>query len=65
MLQCARKLLGLFEMNAAAIFADAPRSLVELLELLNFSRLLIRNDNGLIHFASLTPTPIVALFSTD
>ena len=65
MLQRARKLLGLFEMNAAAIFADALRSLVELLELINFSRLLISNDNGLIHFASLTQTPIVALFSTD
>jgi ADP-heptose:LPS heptosyltransferase len=27
--------------------------------------LLISNDNGPVHFASLTQTPIVALFSTD
>jgi ADP-heptose:LPS heptosyltransferase len=46
-------------------FCGGTRSLVELLELINFSRLLISNDNGPAHFASLTPTPIVALFSTD
>lgn len=46
-------------------FSGRTRSLVELLELINFSRLLISNDNGPAHFASLTPTPILALFSTD
>jgi len=46
-------------------FCGRTRSLVELLELINFSRLLISNDNGPAHLASLTPTPILALFSTD
>ena len=46
-------------------FCGRTRSLAELLELINFSRLLISNDNGPVHFASLTQTPIVALFSTD
>lgn len=46
-------------------FCAHTRSLHELVELMNFSQLLISNDNGPVHFASLTPTPIVALFSTD
>ena len=46
-------------------FCGCTRSLLELLELVNFSDLLISNDNGPAHFASLTPTPILALFSTD
>lgn len=46
-------------------FCGCTQSLAELLELINFSRLLISNDNGPVHFASLTQTPIVALFSTD
>jgi ADP-heptose:LPS heptosyltransferase len=32
---------------------------------MNFSRLLISNDNGPAHLASLTSTPTLALFSTD
>ena len=46
-------------------FCGRTQSLGELLELINFSQLLISNDNGPVHFASLTQTPIVALFSTD
>jgi ADP-heptose:LPS heptosyltransferase len=46
-------------------FCGRTRSLAELVELINFSRLLISNDNGPVHFGSLTQTPIVALFSTD
>lgn len=37
----------------------------ELFELLLEARLLISNDNGPIHFAALTQTPTLALFSTD
>jgi len=46
-------------------FCGQTRSLGELVELINFSQLLISNDNGPVHFGSLTQTPIVALFSTD
>lgn len=46
-------------------FCGRTGSLVELLELMNFSRLLISNDNGPAHLASLTSTPTLALFSTD
>jgi ADP-heptose:LPS heptosyltransferase len=46
-------------------FCGRTQSLAELVELINFSQLLISNDNGPVHFASLTRTPIVALFSTD
>jgi ADP-heptose:LPS heptosyltransferase len=46
-------------------FCGRTQSLAELVELINFSQLLISNDNGPVHFASLTQTPIVALFSTD
>jgi ADP-heptose:LPS heptosyltransferase len=46
-------------------FCGHTRSLFELVELINLSQLLISNDNGPVHFGSLTPTPIVALFSTD
>ncbi len=37
----------------------------ELTELISMAGLYIGNDNGPAHFASLTPTKIVALFSTD
>ncbi len=40
-------------------------SLQELLELFSISELLIGNDNGPLHFASLTDTPILGIFSTD
>lgn len=40
-------------------------SMDELFELLLGARLLISNDNGPIHFAALTQTPTLALFSTD
>jgi len=40
-------------------------SMDELFELLLDARLLISNDNGPIHFAALTQTPTLALFSTD
>jgi ADP-heptose:LPS heptosyltransferase len=46
-------------------FCGHTHSLHELVELIDFSQLLISNDNGPVHFASLTSTPIVALFSTD
>ena len=37
----------------------------ELFELLIHARLLISNDNGPVHFATLTNTPTLALYSTD
>jgi len=37
----------------------------ELFELLLHARLLISNDNGPVHFAALTSTPTIALYSTD
>jgi ADP-heptose:LPS heptosyltransferase len=40
-------------------------SLQELIELLSISELLIGNDNGPLHFASLTGTPTLGIFSTD
>jgi ADP-heptose:LPS heptosyltransferase len=40
-------------------------SLQELIELLSISELLIGNDNGPLHFASLTDAPILGIFSTD
>jgi ADP-heptose:LPS heptosyltransferase len=40
-------------------------SLRELIELFSISELLIGNDNGPLHFASLTATPILGIFSTD
>ncbi len=40
-------------------------SLQELIELFSISELLIGNDNGPLHFASLTATPILGIFSTD
>jgi len=40
-------------------------SLQELIELFSISELLIGNDNGPLHFASLTSTPILGIFSTD
>lgn len=36
-----------------------------LLALLEISRAVLCNDNGIAHFAALTRTPVVALFSTD
>jgi len=46
-------------------FAGELQSLRELLELMSFSKLLICNDNGPLHFASMTEMKILALFSTD
>ncbi len=40
-------------------------TLQELIELFSISELLIGNDNGPLHFASLTATPILGIFSTD
>ena len=37
----------------------------ELFELLVHARLLLSNDNGPVHFAALTNTPTLALYSTD
>ena len=37
----------------------------ELFELLRSARLLISNDNGPVHFAAMTDTPTLALYSTD
>jgi ADP-heptose:LPS heptosyltransferase len=59
------KIVAAVRSNRCCNFCGRTRSLVELLELVNFSRLLVSNDNGPVHFASLTPTPILALFSTD
>lgn len=46
-------------------FCDMTKSLDELLELMALSTLLIGNDNGPIHFASMTDLRILALFSVD
>lgn len=45
-------------------FSGKTQSLAELVELIAMSDLLIGNDNGPAHFASLTETRILALFST-
>ena len=37
----------------------------ELFELLHGAKLLISNDNGPVHFAAITDTPTLALYSTD
>jgi ADP-heptose:LPS heptosyltransferase len=37
----------------------------ELFELLRVAKLLISNDNGPVHFAAMTDTPTLALYSTD
>jgi ADP-heptose:LPS heptosyltransferase len=37
----------------------------ELFELLHGAKLLISNDNGPVHFAAMTDTPTLALYSTD
>lgn len=50
--------------NRMTVFAGNT-SMDELFELLLNARLLISNDNGPIHFAALTQTPTLALFSTD
>lgn len=46
-------------------FCGQTATIRELVELMNFSELLIGMDNGPIHFASLTPSKILALFSMD
>jgi ADP-heptose:LPS heptosyltransferase len=51
--------------NRCINFSGDTRSLSEFLELLNISDLLITNDNGPEHFASITKTKTIALFSTD
>ena len=60
-----KKIVGAVDSERCRNFCGRTRSLAELVELINFSRLLISNDNGPVHFASLTQTPILALFSTD
>jgi ADP-heptose:LPS heptosyltransferase len=59
------KIVGAVGNERCRNFCGHTRSIVDLIELINFSHLLISNDNGPVHFASLTRTPIVALFSTD
>ncbi len=59
------KVVAAVDADRCRNFCGRTQSLAELIELINFSRLLISNDNGPVHFASLTQTPIVALFSTD
>ena len=59
------KIIEAVDSDRCRNFCGRTQSLAELVELINFSRLLISNDNGPVHFASLTQTPIVALFSTD
>ena len=61
----SEKIVAAVRSERCCNFSGRTGSLVELLELINFSRLLVSNDNGPVHFASLTPTPILALFSTD
>ena len=46
-------------------FSGQTASLTELLELIAMAELLIGNDNGPLHFASLTSCRILGLFSTD
>lgn len=46
-------------------FCGHTATIRELVELMNFSQLLIGMDNGPIHFASLTPLKILALLSID
>jgi ADP-heptose:LPS heptosyltransferase len=46
-------------------FCGKTRSIRELFELMTISKLLIGNDNGPLHFASMTGMKILALFSTD
>ena len=59
------KIIEAVDSDRCRNFCGRTQSLAELVELINFSRLLISNDNGPVHFASLTQTPILALFSTD
>lgn len=46
-------------------FSGKTATLKELLELLHLAALLIGNDNGPLHFASMTPCRILALFSAE
>lgn len=46
-------------------FSGETINLAEFFELLNISELLITNDNGPAHFAAITKTKTIALFSTD
>jgi len=46
-------------------FSGETSSLSELFELISMSELLISNDNGPAHFAAITRTKTIALFSTD
>jgi ADP-heptose:LPS heptosyltransferase len=46
-------------------FSGRTATLTELLELIHLASLLIGNDNGPLHFASMTACKILALFSTD
>ena len=46
-------------------FCSRTESIFDLMELLSLSKLVITNDNGHAHFAAMTETKIIALFSTD
>lgn len=46
-------------------FCNQTDTLKELVELMGFSKLLIGNDSGPMHFASLTPIKILALFGME
>jgi ADP-heptose:LPS heptosyltransferase len=46
-------------------FCSQTESIFDLMELMSLSKLVITNDNGHAHFAALTETKIIALFSTD
>ena len=46
-------------------FCGKTMSIRELCELMTIAKLLIGNDNGPLHFASMTDMKILALFSTD
>ena len=46
-------------------FSGRTATLTELLELIHLASLLIGNDNGPLHFASMTSCKILALFSAE
>lgn len=51
--------------NRVHNLCGATQSLEEVIELISISELIIGNDNGPLHFASLTDTRILGIFSTD
>jgi len=46
-------------------FVSCTRNLDDVLQLCHLSRVLITNDSGPAHFATLTPIPIVTLFGPE